>query len=258
VAWSAIIQAMDRDTDLGGHLRAFPVTRCSVIFSANSPEPEQRRQAYETLVSAYWKPVYKYLRLKWLSSNEDAKDLTQAFFTTAFEKDFFMSYDPAKAKFRTFLRTCVDRFVANQLKSAGRLKRGGGQNLLSLDFDGAEGEILRQADRANPDQLFDQEWVRSVFGLAVEELRRQCEERGKGVHFILFERYDLSGPDASTRLTYAQLGAEFGLTATQVTNDLAYARGQFRKLLIDQIRATTGSEEEFQMETERLLGGSRR
>jgi RNA polymerase sigma factor (sigma-70 family) len=255
-----MVHAMDRDTDLGGPLCAFPATRCSVLLSANSSQPEERRQAYETLVAAYWKPVYKYLRFKWpASSNEDAKDLTQAFFTTALEKSFLARYDPAKAKFRTFLRTCVDRFVTNELKSAGRLKRGGGHNLLSLEFNKAEEEILylRSADRTNPDQVFEQEWVRSLFGLAVEALRRHCDQTGKGVHFVLFERYELSEPEAESRLTYAQLGAELGLTAIQVTNYLAYARGQFRKLLIDQIRATTGSEEEFQMETERLLGGGR-
>src|SRR6266478_5716275 len=184
---------MDKDTDLGGHLPSFPITRCSVILSASSVDPLERRQAYETLISAYWKPVYKYVRCKWPSSNEDAKDLTQAFFTKALEKGFFENYDPVKAKFRTFLRTCLDGFVANELKSANRLKRGGGEPILALNFDAAEEELRRigPAHRTDLDRFFDQEWVRSLFGLAVEQLRSQCEQRGKCVQFNLFERYDL-------------------------------------------------------------------
>ena len=38
----------------------------------------------------------------------------------ALEKDFFDGYDPEKGSFRTYLRTCLDRFVANEKKAAVR------------------------------------------------------------------------------------------------------------------------------------------
>jgi RNA polymerase sigma factor (sigma-70 family) len=249
---------MDRDTDLGGPLRGFPATHGSVVLATADPDPQLRRQAFEALVAAYWKPVYKYIRIKWPSSNEDAKDLTQAFFTRALEKGFFERFDSARARFRTFLRVCVDGFVANERKSAGRLKRGGEVELLSLDFAGADGEMRRQdiPGGMDLDVFFHQEWVRSLFGLAVDELRRRCEEADKRVPFALFERYDLEGPDAAAKPTYAQLGREFGLSATQVTNYLAYARRQFRQLVLERLRATTGSGAEFQEEARRLLGGA--
>ncbi len=41
------------------------------------------------------------------------------------------------------LRTCLDGFAANERKAARRLKRGGGQAHLSLDFEGAEEELRR-------------------------------------------------------------------------------------------------------------------
>jgi len=50
-----------------------------------------------------------------------AGDLTQAFFTRAMEKDFFDGYDRQKGRFRTFLRTCLDRFLSNEDKSERRL-----------------------------------------------------------------------------------------------------------------------------------------
>ena len=94
----------------------FPVTRLSAIIASSSANQEERTRAFEVLVSAYWMPVYKYVRIKWNKQSEDARDLTQGFFAEAIEKNFFGRYDPKKARFRTFLRTCLDGFVANENK----------------------------------------------------------------------------------------------------------------------------------------------
>src|SRR5262249_50497417 len=250
------VRFMDDDTDLGGAAAVFPVTRGSVVRATADPDPAVRRQALGALLAVYWKPVYKYLRLKWQLASEDAKDLTQAFFARALEKEYFPRFDPAKARFRTFVRVCADAFVAKERQAAGRLKRGGGVELLALDFETADGELRRHPAGMDPDDLFRREWVRELFTLAVEDLRRQCEASGKAVHFALFQRYDLDGPENPAGLTYAQLGAEFGLPATQVTNYLAFARREFRRLVVERLRATAGSEEEFQDECRRLFGAA--
>jgi hypothetical protein len=251
---------MDRDTDLGGPNRPFPPTRCSVIRAASSPDSGERRQAFADLVAAYWKPVYAYIRFNGPAANEDAKDLTQAFFTRALEKDFFKPYDPARARFRTFLRVCVDRFVANERQAAGRVKRGGAVQTLSLDFDGAEEELRGRGPTGggDPDAFFRREWLRSLFGLAVDDLRCLCEASDRRTHFALFQRYDLDGPDAPEKPTYARLAHEFGLSASQVTNYLALTRRLFRQLVLDRLRATTGSDDEFRAEARDLLGGDPR
>ena len=224
--------------------------------AAASADPETRRRGFETLVAAYWRPVYKYLRLKWRASGEDAEDLTQGFFARALEKGFFDRFDPARARFRTYLRACLDGFVANERQSARRLKRGGGAEHVSLDFAGAEAELGRQAppESGDMDEYFHREWVRSLFGLAVEALRRRCAEAGKSVPFALFERYDLDGPDAERRSSYADLAREMGIPETQVTNHLAWARREFRRLVLETLEEATGSEEEFRAEARHLLG----
>jgi RNA polymerase sigma factor (sigma-70 family) len=247
---------MQNDTDLGGPAAAFPPTQCAVLAATASPDPEVRRQAYAALVTAYWKPIYKYIRIKWNASNEDAKDLTQAFLARSLEKTFFERYDPALARFRTYLRTCVDGFVANEQKSAGRIKRGGEVKQLTLDFEEAESEVgrLGRSSASDLDDFFHQEWVRRLFEMAVEGLRRQCQDGDKRVHFALFERYDLEDSEVKESITYAELGAQFGLTTAQVTNYLAWARRRFRALVLDALRASTGNEEEFRAEAARLLG----
>jgi RNA polymerase sigma factor (sigma-70 family) len=244
---------VDTDTEMGGREDAFPTTRCSVILSSGSPDPAERRQAFEALVQSYWRPIYKYLRLRWNADNESAKDLTQAFLARTLETDSFARYDPAKARFRTYLRMCLDGFVANQKKSANAEKRGGGR--LALDFAVAENELAEQAaaSSASEEEIFDREFVRSLFGLAVEDLARACAQDGKSTRFQLFERYDLAG--RSPRPTYEELAAEFGLPVTQVTNHLAYARRRLRAFVLDRLRAGTGSDDEFREEARRILGG---
>src|ERR1700754_3089368 len=95
---------------------AFPQTRLTVVDRLRHGESSVRRLAADDLVSAYWRPVYVYLRLRWRLSAEDAEDATQGFFAAALERRFFDTFDPAKARFRTFLRVCLDRFVQNERK----------------------------------------------------------------------------------------------------------------------------------------------
>jgi hypothetical protein len=148
----------------------------------------------------------------------------------------------------------VDHLIANEDKAARRLKRGGEMQFLSLDFESAEGE-LRQIEIPSPhsmDDFFDREWVRSVFSLSLERLRQECEERGKQVHFRLLEFYDID--EAGKELTYEQVGQRFELKTTDVTNYLAYARREFRRIVLEQLREMTGSEDEFRREARTLLG----
>ncbi len=249
---------MDKDTDIGGRERRFPATRHSIVEAVRSLDPEERRLAFERVVLAYWKPVYVYLRLRWRAPAEDAKDLTQGFFARAFEKRFFDAYDPARARFRTFLRTCLDGYAANEQAAEHRLKRGGGVAALSLDFATAERDLppLSLAAGGDADAVFHREWVRAVCAEAVEDVRRRCRESGRELALALFERCDLSDLADADRPSYAALAAEFGVPPTQVTNLLASARREFRAAMLETLRARTASDEEFADEARRLLGRS--
>ena len=242
----------DPDTDIGGPLHKFPVTNHSAIVGARSDDQLTRRRAFDTILNSYWKPAYKYIRLKWQADNEDAKDLTQGFFATAFEKNYFASYDATKASFQTFLRTCLDGFVANERKAGRRLKRGGDMDHYQLDFATAETELAAHAStELSPEDYFHREWVRWMFTIAVDALRQRCEESGRDVHFQLFERYDLRD-DAN--VSYASLVKEFNLDAATVTNYLAAVRRDFRRVVLEKLREITATDEEFRTEARSLLG----
>ena len=233
----------------------FPPTRLSVVARTRSTNQETRRLAFEALIDAYWKPTYKYLRLKWKLDPDGAADLTQEFFTHALEKDVLARYDAERARFRTYLRLCLDGFAANARKAETRLKRGGGVVTVPLDFHSAEGEIRRHepAVPADVDELFYQEWIRALFQRAVDDLRAWCETSGRATMFAVFERYDLV-ESVDERPTYAAIAADLNLTATTVTNHLAAMRRQLRRFVLERLRDLTTSDDEFEAEAKRLLG----
>ena len=251
---------MTPDTQIGGPSAKFPATRWSAVRAARSSDPVERKRALETIIAAYWKPIYKYTRIRWGKSDEDAKDLTQEFFARMIEKNYLADFDPSKARLRTFLRVCVDHFIANEAKAARRLKRGGAAEHISLDFSQAEFELSHAeaflTSSASPqriDEFLEKEFLRSLFGLAVEDLRKLCDSHGKKSHFRLFEIYDLeeAGPK---RPSYAELAAQFKIAATDVTNYLAFARREFRRIALAKLREMTASEEEYRREARALLG----
>jgi RNA polymerase sigma factor (sigma-70 family) len=234
---------------------SFPSTRLSVVQRTRSSDEETRRIALSAIIDAYWKPVYKYLRVKWSLTPEEASDLTQEFFTTTLEKDVIEKYDPAKARFRTYLRMCVDGFASNVRKAERRLKRGGGVMLVPLDFHTAEGEIATHEPvvDADVDELFYREWVRALLERSVADLKQAAANAGRPMMFEVFARYDLLD-ESDTRPTYAQIARDLGLTAATVTNHLAAMRRQFRTIVLDRLRELTSSEEEWEAEAAKLLG----
>ena len=229
-----------------------------MVQRTRSSDDETRRIALAAIIDAYWKPVYKYLRVKWSLTAEEASDLTQEFFTTTLEKDVIEKYDPAKARFRTYLRMCVDGFASNTRKAERRLKRGGGVRLVPLDFQTAEGEIATHepAVDADVDELFYREWVRALLERSVADLKQASADTGRPAMFEVFARYDLLD-DGDARPTYAQIARDLGLTAATVTNHLAAMRRQFRTIVLERLRELTSSDEEWEAEAAKLLGNRR-
>jgi RNA polymerase sigma factor (sigma-70 family) len=248
---------MVQDDVTGGDER-FPATRWSVIEAIRSDDVAERRRALETLCEVYWKPVYKYVRLRWGRTADDAQDLTQGFFVKLLERELVNRFDADKSRLRTYLRLCVDSFVMNEGKAAGRQKRGGEFQHLVLDFAGAEEEFCNStidaAAIASPESLeefFEKEWVRSLFTLAVEDLRALCTKTKRDRAFRFFEAYDLEGDD---NISYTQLAEQYGVPVTKVTNTLAWTRREFRTIALKRLHEICGSDDEFQKEAKAAFG----
>ncbi len=230
----------------------FPETRSSILEQLSSNDDQTRSAAYDALVRGYWQPVYAYVRLRWRLEPSDAEDATQSFLATAWSKGYFESFDGEKARFRTFLRVCLDRFVQKQRKAEQALKRGGQMQLLPLDFAGFERSVstLESLPASDDNELFRREYVRALFARAVERLRSELATRRRDIVFAVFQAYDLSDADPG----YADIAAKLGIPVTQVTNHLHAARKRFRSLVLDELRAVSGSDAELRAEVREILG----
>ena len=229
---------MDADTAIGGRGDHFPSTQLSLLEATAS---SLSSEALDRVITIYWKPVYRFIRLKFHKNNEDAKDLTQGFFATALERDFFARFDPEKASFRAYLRMAVERFAANQHAAAHRQKRGG-----DIEFE----DIGEQAvSSESPEQVFEREWQRQLFCLAVDDLRAHSDACGKQLEFQIFQAYDLAEGE---RPSYAELASQYGLPETSVTNYLAWARRMMRSFVMERLRGTTAGWRELRDEMRRL------
>lgn len=224
----------------------FPSTRHSLIFAVK--QPELREEALAAIAEIYWKPAYKYIRLRWNKSVDDAQDLTQSFFADALlDRDLIARWDPARASFRTFLRLTLDAHVKNDLTAASRQKRGGG---LLMDFNGAELEIA-DAGVSTPEDLFHREWQRRMFELAIEDLRMHCQAQGFETRFRIFEQYDLAD---DPRPAYADLAGEHSIPVTTVTNHLSWCRRELRKRMEERLLSATSGNDEARRELRALFG----
>jgi len=221
----------------------FPTTRRSIVLALSSDDEAERARAFGTVVELYWRPLYKYARLSHARAPIESEDLTQSFLTRALEKDALAAYDPEKGTFRTFLRTLFDRHVANEIKAAHRLKRGGGMQ--AIDFADAEADLPADAGQS-PDDLFQRAWAQSVFALAVERLRARVRDE----EFALFEALDLD----DARPSYRDLAERFGVPVTTITNRLSAVRRTFRECVLEILREATASEREYRGEVRALLG----
>jgi DNA-directed RNA polymerase specialized sigma24 family protein len=232
----------------------FPTTKGSFVRGVLSGDPALRERSWEALAHAYWKPAYKHVRVRWRLAEEDAEDAIQGFFARALEADFFASYEPGRARFRTFFRVCLDRWVANERKARARQKRGGGAVVLGMDFAAAERELALAGAAAweSPEACFDREWKRSLFARAIEGLRVACEESGKGVHYAIFAAYDLC--EVTARPTYEDLARAHGVPVTTVTNQLAFARRELRRLVLEELARVTENDTELTREAREVLG----
>src|SRR5260370_8894955 len=89
----------------------FPPTRRSVIEAARSIDAEERERALEALCAAYWKPVYKYVRLRWNRQPGSAHDLTQGFFAELLERHLLDKFHYNTTRLLTHLLVSLDRFT---------------------------------------------------------------------------------------------------------------------------------------------------
>jgi len=243
----------DGETSLGGPSHNFPPTTWGLVSRFQSSSGPDYRRGLDELCRRYWKPVYGYFRIAWSKPNEDAKDLTQAFFLWLLEGDALSKYEPARGGFRKYLKTLLRWFLSHQHEALQAQKRGGGRRVVPLDDDAeALAAVVPDASGEDPQKAFDREWVNTVVDLAVERVRKRLTAEGRDVQFRVFEAYNT--PEGTERPTYAEIAGRLGLKESDVRYHLSVARQAVREEIRRELAELTADPAELEEEWNELLG----
>ena len=229
---------------------AFHTTRWSMVLAAGKDEgTASSAGALETLCQAYWYPLYVYIRRRTRQVHE-AQDMTQAFFEKLLEKKTLANADPDRGRFRAFLLTACKRFLANEWDKRNALKRGGGKNVLSLDFEAAEDRYAIEAEESlTPEVVYEQQWAITMLSTVLDQLAAEFDARGKRDQFDVLKPF-LSGSKA---ITHAEAAAELGMQEGAVKVAAHRMRTRYRELIRAEIAQTVESPEHIDDEIRRLF-----
>jgi RNA polymerase sigma-70 factor (ECF subfamily) len=232
------------ETDIGGAGRAFQPTLWTCVLKAKDPVSPERREALERLIRAYWKPAYAWLRRRG-HAVEAAKDLTQGFFAAFLERDFLKYVDRGRGKFRTFLLTALQHYVADEFDRVKAKKRGGGAKAIPLDFAEAAADVSTEP----PDQAFRREWAMLVLERSMKALRAEFESSGRAAEFDLLKSY-LGAADPPS---YAEAAKRLAITESDLKSRIHRLRKRYRESILGEVRAYTENEQEAQEELRDLF-----
>jgi len=224
--------------------RGFPTTRWTLIL-ASREGTKARQKALEELLSIYWKPVYFYARRKGLDV-EAAKDAVQGFFLHLLERGFLERLDPAKGRFRGYLRTALDHYLINAHEKEAAQKRGGGVRFLPLDLAIVEKDLATSPP--DPEIAYDREWALGIMERSLGRLRREYEEgRRHGDIETVFKFFQVEQAPS-----YAEAAQASRMTVPQFKASLHRARARFREILKAEIGDTLDDQDEIEQELAHL------
>ncbi len=228
----------------------FPATQWTVVLAAGGTPSLESAAALERLCSSYWYPLYAFVRRSG-HSPPDAQDLTQEFFARVLERHWLAHADQAKGRFRTFLLTAMERFLANEWDKARALKRGGGHRNVPIQVDTAETRYrVEPADTRTPDQAFEYRWAVALLDEVVKQLEAEFQAQGQAASFAALKPC-LVGDRAAQ--PYAELAARLGMEEGAVKVAVHRLRHRYRELLRAEIANTVDSTEEVDAEMRHLF-----
>jgi RNA polymerase sigma-70 factor (ECF subfamily) len=232
------------------HGGSFATTRWTVVLAAGRRSTPQAGQALEELCRIYWYPLYAYTRRQG-HAKEDAEDLTQGFFASFLARNYLEGLSRQKGKFRAYLLAALKHYLANERDRAGRLKRGGGVRILSLDWQDAETRYrIDPADRLSPEKLYDRAWALTLLERVIARLRDESAHQGKA---MLFERLRPFLTASRGAIPYAHVAAELGLAEGAVRVAVHRLRRRYREILRAEIAETVSEPGQLEEEMGDLL-----
>ncbi len=198
-------------------------TLWTMVFQAHREGPEKAAPAQAVLLQRYCGAIYRYL-LGAVRDPNVADELAQEF-ALNFVQGSFKGADPAKGRFRDYVKTSLFNLIRKHHRR---------QNKQPLGLDLEVAEPAAPEETAEMDQTFVQGWGNELLARAWEALA-QIEAQTGQLYFTMLDFRTKNPEVASARmaeLLSVSLGKKF--TAAGVRQTIHRGREKFADLLLDE------------------------
>ena len=229
----------------------FEPTRWSVVLQAAQSRAEGGPEALARLCERYWPPLYAFARHRG-HAQEDAQDLVQGFFEHLLHTQALGTVDEAKGRFRSFLLASFRHFMSMERRRAGAEKRGGGAQLIRIDWQDADASIgIEPQDPLTPETLYDARWALDLIGRATQRLEKEQTTLGKAQAFRTLRPFlGVEGVRAS--LSYDEVAKTLNVGLPAVKTLIYRLRRRHAQLMREEVVQTVLHPDEVQAEIHAL------
>lgn len=223
----------------------FPATRWTTWVG---PAQREDPAALASLLSAYCRPLRRFLMRKWRMSEERAGDLVQGFLTDkVLEKKMLGAADRGRGKFRTFLLAALTNYAIDQFRRERR-------DPASAPFEAAANTADHAAD--SPEAAFDREWARQIIARALEGMEAECLAKDRPDVWEVFQQRIVNPIlEGQPEMPYEDLVARFRLKSPAAAFNLLVTG---KRMFTRHLRATVGEYVSDEAEVDSELAELRR
>ena len=220
-------------------------TTWTALLQAHSGPPESAKAAQVRLLERYSAAIFRYL-LAAVRTQDVADDLFQEF-ALRFVRGDFKHADPARGRFRDFLKTSLVHLVIDH-------RRRQQHRPATL-----EGEVPdRTIDKSlqiDSDQQFLAIWRAELMNRAWDSLLQFERQTGQPAYTLL--RYRTDHPEMKSAQLAEQIGSQLqrSVTAQWVRKQLHLARQNFTGFLVDEVAGSLGNPTNEELEEELISLG---
>lgn len=163
-----------------GRSRRFPTTDWQALTRIQRQGIDASKLT-EKIFSAYWHPIYGYIRAQGFSK-QDAEDLTQEFLTKTARHDLLSKPRCERGRFRSYLARCISHFIIDVQRRNDAEKRGGAVQHAVFDPD-----LPAACESRTPADIFHRQWIEQVLDRSMKALATEWKRRGRGQYFEALE-----------------------------------------------------------------------